>query len=146
MCSSDLYYRTDGLTKQSVPDGWHIPTVGDMNDLKSYLMKTYSLEKNIWKTIASNVLWYNSDIENSIGYNYRLNNITGFNLIPAGTFNSNGNFTGFYWAACFWGSTKDHSNDSRFCRIKLQYDSIDNYSIINYDRSYFGYNIRCIKD
>ena len=140
------YYGHFALQSDISPQGWRIPSLGDFNELKSFLINNYSEEENAWKTIASNVLWEESVIKNSIGYKQKKNNITGFNLYPAGYSNSNGNWNNQFKYANLWSSTKRNNSAhcSEYYRLSLVSDK--DFRTIAYDHAYFGYNIRCIKN
>ena len=71
------------------PNGWHIPSQSEFEQLVSYLNTNHLYPKDL----ASTSGWTSSSVVNSPGYNQTLNNSTDFNAYPAGfVFNSFSNF------------------------------------------------------
>ncbi len=120
------------------PEGWHVPSSNEFQDLKDHL---YPYEGNKLKE-SGNVHWldYNEDATNS----------TGFTALPGGSRNSNGYFYFINILSYWWTSTQDDGY-SHFTFILNNGEDL----IINVDNSGHtppygnyktGMSIRCIKD
>lgn len=85
------------------PAGWHIPAIGEWEQLTNYLesQRVYhagDISTNIAKSLASQENWLEDTVYTySIGNTSTNNNATGFSALPAGSYSDS---TGAY--ACFW--------------------------------------------
>lgn len=82
--------------KKFAPEGWRVPSVEDWEILKNYLISNghnydgSTSENKIAKAVASTTGWNNSNAEGAPGNNQSTNNSSGFNAIPIGSRNANG--------------------------------------------------------
>lgn len=123
-------FFTDNNRQGICPDGWRIPNVRDVIELREY--------------IASKQMGVSASLRTKMGWVYNGNDVFGFGLLPAGHsyFSSkrfdDGDGGGFYIA----GST-------RYCAeveiISDHYMDFATKLIPNYNFSIVGYPVRCIK-
>lgn len=100
------------------PNGWHVPSKVEFEELKKYCEKHYVVggnTENIGKSLAASEVWDVSTHKNTIGNNLRGNNTSGFSALPAGCFFSQllgyqnvGHSAGF-WSATPNGSDRAYS-------------------------------------
>jgi uncharacterized protein (TIGR02145 family) len=76
-----LYTYETGATGLLAPSGWHIPSIEEWNQLKSYLESTGG---DVGKALASKTGWASSPTPGTVGYDQAGNNRSGFNGLPAG--------------------------------------------------------------
>lgn len=97
-----LLYTWDAAMRIA-PDGWHLPTDDEWEELVNYCTGVYS-EKMVAKSLASNKEWKCTNIMDAIGNGLDANNGTGFSALPAGC-----NYQRSYYCVTyntfFWTST-----------------------------------------
>ena len=127
------------------PDGWHVPSSSEWQQLIEHLCSSPNYLSKGWsnaiaKGLASATQWSSSTVNNAVGANYSLNNITGFTAMPAGVYNGSA-VVDIYQTARFW-STSIHSTAGTTTYL-LSYDSpILNLSPFNPE---FGASVRCVR-
>ncbi len=131
------------------PDGWHIPTSQEWDDLYFYINTTSpnyrcnGISGNIGKALAFDNGWASDDTECHVGNNISTNNATGFNGLPSGwriaqspDFNLFVAIRAYFWSSSGSGDTATYRH--------LGFDNPSFYS--NADFQANGFSIRCIKD
>ena len=94
------------------PTGWHVPTIGELNALFSFVKNTSWLwcDSNRMcdaAALADSVGWDNSPYQCAPGYAGGSNNMSGFSARPAGMYNGVGSntYASLGRTAFFWSST-----------------------------------------
>lgn len=108
------------------PEGWHIATRADYEQLAQTVLKDGNALKK-------------EDLGRGNGIG---TNLYGFSALPAGLLGQYGEFSNLDFTAYFWTSTQKTQNHTM--SMYLNFDI--NYINIEYSRKYFGFCIRCIKD
>lgn len=121
------------------PDGWHVPSDAEWDELESYVKKNGDevMSGSVAKALAAQTGWWG---DGHIGYQSETNNSTGFSALPAGYYNGWYNDFGDY--ADFWSATQG-ADDNALCRY-LDYNGPSVYCC-NYNKS-LGLSVRCVKD
>jgi len=129
------------------PEGWHVATTADWNELSDYLETNMGVSDSIAQAIASKTDWSESQFLKSIGSldpetYMSVNNTSGFAALPSGIRADYGQFTsvGVY---CAWWVNAGTSGDDAFFR------SLNNYGATigqNQFNQSFGLSVRCVKD
>jgi uncharacterized protein (TIGR02145 family) len=127
-----LYNYYSVISGTLCPDGWHVPSRDDWQQLKDFLGDTISgggklKEEGIlhWKTPNSGAV-----------------NSTGFTALPAGIRYFEGTFTSVSFFTSFWSSNEADNNKAWY--LSLYYN--DAVASINKISKKDGFSIRCIKD
>ena len=121
------------------PDGWHIPSHSEWNQMEVELgMPEADTSNTGWRGTHGTKLksvtgWQNSG---------NGNNKSGMNVFPAGGFFSS-NFIGATGNASFWTSTEFSPSSSWGRAIKHQYSGVGSYYY--YFKTY-GFSCRCVMD
>ena len=137
-----------GITESRVnicPDGWHIPTQGEWEQMFSYvrLVPKYWCDNNsnnIAKALSSKYFWGVPWQSCTPGHTPEANNRTFFSIYPMGYYrNTYGDFGGRAW---FWTATPTASD--RAVRYGFGYDwaGMDAYG----ELKDHGFSLRCVKD
>ena len=108
----------NGYVKGICPNGWHLPTEKEINVLRTHTAEALSSD-NLWVTPFGN-------------------NSTGFNALPAGTFNyAADRFQGLHTEAMFMGDTQASAFHFGYfcCKITANVNIYNN-----------GASVRCVKD
>ena len=131
-----------GPVRGICPEGWHIPSQKEWNQLTNYVSSKYAFGGNpeyTGKALASKSSWHNSDTPNAVGHNASLNNVTGFSALPAGS------WCDYYLdnkeQATFWSSTP--APRGAYC-MHIGFDS--KKAELRTDGKDVGCSVRCIKD
>lgn len=120
------------------PEGWHIPTDDDWQELVDYLGG---------ETLAGGEMKSVGSIENNdglwAGSNESGTDEFGFSALPAGYRNQNGLYNGKDSSAYFWSSTEKGNNTAVY-----RYLNHDNSTVYRDDSGLkqAGYSIRCVRD
>ena len=109
--------------KQFAPEGWHVPSLAEVADLKGHLIEngynydgsTYDCacedwENKIGKSVASSTGWTNIEYTGNVGNDQSSNNYSGFNAKPLGyrygdIFSSIGDIAAFWGVGVAYGLT-----------------------------------------
>ena len=70
--------------KELAPEGWHVPTHEEWDNFHNLMISIYGAEYA--KAVSSQSGWIDYAIQNTPGTNPEMNNVSGFNLDPAGYF------------------------------------------------------------
>ena len=135
------------------PSGWHVPTDDDWAELRSYLiLNGYNFDNTttgnkVGKSLASTSNWAYWNITGTVGNTSTTNNKSGFNALPAGYRNDNGEFESFGNTTIFWCITDEpsliNSKYSEYYMLSYKNSTL----IYNLQASgYCGFSVRCIKD
>jgi uncharacterized protein (TIGR02145 family) len=125
----------DGSTTEGVrgiaPEGWHIPTKDEFQELIDYTNSIDRYRKvGDKKALASQFYWTTGSSGNEVGLNTHLNNGTGFSAVPAGR-KANGITNNSYlkYNAYIWTSSTDTRTESAsYDRSNTAYMFLISYS------------------
>ncbi len=129
------------------PDGWHLPSKREWEQLKNYLVSQSSYHCNfnneyLGKSLASTTGWNSSSTTCAVGNNPSSNNSTGFSAPPAGSFYDFGYpHVGNY--SFFWLTTQ-HQNPQQSYVFHVRYDSPN--ATTGYMEWKGGYSVRCVRN
>ena len=162
MHKRDIYDSPSGI-QGICPDGWHVPSVTEWDNLYSYLRTQPEYISgndsfNVAKSLSATWGWRTSiddttDCDtNTPGNNPSANNATGFSALPAGYAGYAG-FGGFGTVAVFWttGWTKDFWKTGSETSKDMDKDVF----FIRYNDAMLGrnralresnYSVRCVRD
>ena len=148
-CSYGRYYSWKAAINNSTPDvngniqgvcpdGWHLPTKAEWEQLISNAHENGRLEAG--KVLKDSVGWRNSD--------FKGNNARGFTAVPAGYMVSNAGRSFYRENAFFWSATE--FVDEKLCTncayfMVLAYNS-NGAAVSNNYSQVFEMSIRCLKD
>lgn len=124
------------------PNGWHIPTKAEWEQLRNYVASQYAFSgnpDNIGKPLASQSGWDEDSENNSVGHNRNLNNVTNFSATPAGVFCQNYVDIGTF--ANFWSCTAE---DDKTFVVQIGYNSPEAKLFSDFQDA--GRSVRCLKD
>ena len=103
-----------------------------------------SIEGNIDKcNTDTQIGWYKTTEEGSVGTNLRLNNSSGFNAIPEGLVNVGRGFQFLGYSAHFWTSTYNQQGNANSYRITNNSVNLNKtyYTVVNQ-----GLSVRFVRD
>jgi uncharacterized protein (TIGR02145 family) len=127
-----MQYTTDPSGKGICPQGWHIPSENEYDQLYDHLNNYLKGDGDVYSKlkISGGGFWDESgNIEPST-------NLSGFSALPAGFRNNDGSYHYIHWAAYFWSS-----KEKSVFRIK-QGDPYGQYP--DFDTE-IGASVRCVK-
>ncbi len=129
------------------PDGWHLPSKREWEQLKNYLVSQSSYHCNfnneyLGKSLASTTGWNSSSTTCAVGNNPSSNNSTGFSAPPAGSFYDFG-YPHFGNYSFFWLTTQ-HQNPQQSYVFHVRYDSPN--ATTGYMEWKGGYSVRCVRN
>lgn len=144
-----LYQHNAALN--AVPEGWHLPTREEWNQLKTYLISNgYSFDgiignDGIAKALAPHSGWNYSGIYGTIGNDDFINyqNITRFTALPGG-YRTPQNFIDEGYGANWWTATSHSSVVTAAYTKRIHAGVIDMRSDLVSKTT--GLSIRCVKD
>ena len=127
------------------PAGWNVPTDDEIKELEMYLgMSQVEADDADWrgtnegsKLAGMADLWNDGNLVNNPEFG-----TSGFNLLPGGYRNGNGNYYGMGYNGYFWSSTE--GNDYLACYRLLDYVTSEVSRYLNNSRG--GFSVRCIRD
>lgn len=132
------------------PSGWHLPSEGEWDNLKTYL-KTNGFAytgttEGIGKSMASTSGWMIRFSPGAVGFEQETNNSSGFSAPPAGKRmydGRNGVLSNKGQEAMFWASNTRSSDNLAASRgLHYTYD----YLWTGYSLWFSAFSIRCVKD
>jgi len=135
-------------TQGVCPDGWHIPSDAEWEQLKNYCANNTeyvcdTFIRSFANALASNIDWKASDRECSPGYDLTSNNATGFNALPAGSSYGSDGYEAIGSDACFWSA----SGCDGCTYAYYHYLSNTSFSFPrNTSDKDNAYSVRCVKD
>lgn len=153
-----LYNFTAVITGNLCPNGWHVPSDTEWQDLFIFLQNNgynytgindndndHTTFNQMTKSICSTTDWADSDIEGTPGStdypNYR--NRSGFSAKPAGMLSPIvGSTSNMHIMANWWTSTEYSETNAK--RVVIITD-MEGASFLNLDKT-FGLSVRCVKD
>ena len=135
------------------PDGWHIPSNTEWDNLINYLSSNSQywcngISSNIAKSLANNFGWDVDATVCNVGNDQLSNNSSGLTILPAGLVSGSSYiFMDIGWGAYFWSST-DAYPANEWSRYPLDYRIYSNYNSVDIydDLAYTGYSVRCLKN
>jgi uncharacterized protein (TIGR02145 family) len=143
---SQYGYLYDWSSARKVcPQGWHLPSDKEWVQLEQHIGRDRNNlcdtnTKNIAKSMCSTWGWKHSSSECAIGNNPSANNASGFDIVPAGLYNSG--YFGFGYYTNFWSSTELQNG--------FAYDhgfNCNNPNVTRYvDGKGSGFSVRCIRN
>lgn len=140
------------------PYGWHVPSSSEWEQLTDYLESQEKYRCNgsksyIAKSLASTEGWGDSEMCGpgamrstntcSVSNNPTTNNISGFSVLPAGSFYLDSYFT-FGNGAFFWSATEMSEGSAH--NIYLRHDVTVVYKDDGYNNKHGAFSVRCIRD
>lgn len=133
---------------QAVPDGWHLPSKAEWEQLSDFLKENgYSYDDNddtkIAKALAATTSWLTCDVDGTPGNDILSNNSSGFSGLPGGY--RNGQFSSFTMInkTGFWWSSSGTS-DSQPIIARLYYNN--SAFVIWQAPNGYSYSVRCVRD
>jgi uncharacterized protein (TIGR02145 family) len=134
-----LYRYETGATGKLAPEGWHIPSVDEWNQLKNYLDSTGG---QVGKALASVTCWDCSPTPGTVGNDQAGNNRSGFNGLPAGCYlYSHPRYLGF-GKNTYWTTSTKILVDPFLMSMHHTGSDLEQH----YDAEPMGLSVRCIKD
>jgi len=131
-CASQIGAKHKGIC----PNGWHIPSDADWNNLVHYIDGTNPAGRYLKATSG----WKYCGNDNS--YSYKCEDKYGFAALPGGNGHSDGSFDNVGYYSSWWSTTED--NASYAYRRRMDYNHED------VDRRYFDksrlFSVRCLQD
>ena len=109
------------------PQGWHIPTSTEWEQLIDYLGENAGIK------IRKSKNWVNGP---------RSSDKFNFNALPSGCCNNEGVGFDLNTWACWWSSSEEDESNAIAFNISIEFDEI---GIVDDDKG-FGLSVRCIKD
>lgn len=136
--NSEFWNGSDSVHQGICPDGWHMPSDAEWNQLELFLIKSSELtdSNNVALKIKSDTLW------NSNGNG---TNETGFAALPTGFRYREGLFDKIGRYGYFWTSNQCPSSCFQSARYKYLVYS-DNKIHSNYPSKKNGLPVRCVKN
>ncbi len=127
-----LYNYNSVASGMLCPDGWHVPSVAEWQQLREFLGDTIAGGGKLKE--EGTVHW---NIPNT-----GADNTTGFTALPSGIRYFEGTFNSASFFTAFWSSTE--SDESNVWYLSLYYN--DAVAAINKTSKKDGFSVRCIKD
>lgn len=128
-----LYNWYAGSDERNIcPEGWHIPTESEWNDLVNHLGGEYEAGGKLKEEGTSH--WESP--------NAGATNESGFTGLPGGIRVNDGSFEGMHQTGIYWSSTKAFSGYG--ASLELYYD--DSTGVVTDLSMFWGLSARCIKD
>jgi uncharacterized protein (TIGR02145 family) len=130
------------------PEGWHVATEKDWQDLQDYLITNgynydgTTSENKTAKSLASTIGWIVDPVVGNVGNDQASNNKSGFNALPAGARFFNGSFNASASEAFWWLTSETDAYNSAYLFI---YTS-NTLPGINSMSKRAGLSVRCVKD
>jgi uncharacterized protein (TIGR02145 family) len=136
------YVNTEGA-QGICPEGWHLPSDHEWKILEGTVDSQYPVGDPIWNNSSWRGFDAGSNLKSIYGWFDNGNgiNLYGFNLLPGGYRDYNGNFYSIVSFSYFWSST-EYNNDQAWPRI-LKYNRENIGRSYNYIKG--GYSVRCLK-
>ena len=134
------------------PNGWHMPSVGEWEQLHQYLRSQSRYwcggdSLSISKALASSdIFWDNNNNywQNPccVTNNPITNNASGFSAYPAaGSFDGYSPVTSHQYV-CYWAATLESNSHAYYERVDNQRSD----AFIHYKGKHLGYSVRCLRD
>ncbi len=138
------------------PNGWHVPSDAEWSQLEGCVSDQSRCvcgndNTKIAKSLASTSGWNYDSYFCNVGNNQTVNNVTGFNALPAGYCGFTLGSFDFIWhgfAAIYWSSTVDVMMSSSYGRYAFMISLSSNSAYVRQSRSSTsdGYSVRCLRD
>lgn len=134
------------------PDGWHLPSDDEWQELKDYLISngynydgTTTNNNKIGKALAAQTGWATYNRTGNVGNKPAFNNRSGFTALPGGYRNSSryGTFHSAGERGSWWSSTASSNGNAYYSN--LQYSS-ESFSTNSSAAKSNGLPCRCVKD
>jgi len=139
----------DTPNKEFAPEGWHVSSDAEWTTLEEYLIANgYNYDgtntgNKIAKSMASNTGWVSSTEPGAPGNDQSLNNSSGFNAVPEGNRNYDGQFGDEGIFAVFWSSTESSADNAWSRDLDHNTSYLGRYSN---DDNRFGFSVRFVRD
>ena len=157
MRDSDFSNSTPSGVQGVCPDGWHVPSNGEWNQLTTYVNNQYEYRCNgqantYAKALADSIGWnYNAGFADQYPCNIAsgegVNNGTGFSARAAGYCNG---FSYLYFGTDFfcWSTSQIPGQGTTFCsKFKLNYRSLSSeLGSLSMQGKTQGFSVRCLRD
>lgn len=130
------------------PEGWHLPSVLEWEQLVGYVMCQSSFwcdeePTSILKSLAAQTGWEESDVACSPGNDMSSNNLAGLSLIPAGDY-MYGSYSSFQFRADYWTCTEE-PYPTNYSYMRSGTAQIKTFAHLRCDQTN-GISVRCLKD
>ena len=130
------------------PDGWHVPSTAEWNQLFSYVASdsSYWCDDNperFVKALASQTGWNSYWYSCGVGNDSQSNNTTGFSAMPTGYRSSGEYYYDVSVCTHFWTSTKCY--DWAAYRVYFCYDWTGGVAM-NYNDNCYARSVRCLRN
>lgn len=138
------YLYNWAAAQEVCPEGWHLPTKEDFEELQAYCGEHYAVggdKEYIAKALASKNGWESSNDTYSPGNTPSSNNASGFSAVPAGYY-YDGSYGSFGDGAYLWSATP-YGSVSAY-ELSLGYGYKGTY--LNSYYRYLGFSVRCLRD
>ena len=133
-------------TENLCPEGWHVPTVSEWDELTNYLIdNNYGYDGggiDINKSLSSKTLWSVTDIEGGAGFESETNNASGFTALPASFMRGIVDTPG---SECYFWTSDEYDVDSPSAHkvAWTLWSTMVNQGTTAKER---GFSVRCLKD
>lgn len=120
-------------TDKLAPNGWHIPTQAEWDELVTYLGGTNTAGGKMKETGFTH--WGDPNLDAT--------NESGFTALPAGRMYPIGStYTHYSFAAWFWSTTSYSAGEAIYCGL----DHTNAVASRYHSQKIYGYSVRCVKD
>ena len=127
------------------PTGWHVPSDAEWTQLTDYVSSQSqfvcgSNSSYVAKALASRIGWCSNSSTCAVGNNQSTNNTTGFNILPAGSYEVM--YWNFTFSATFWSTTQNNGLAAYGRGLDHNNASLSRYG----DNKRVGSSVRCVRD
>ncbi len=121
-----MQYSTTAGTKGICPEGWHIPTLAELQKLDALVNKNSNTLKAVGQGTGAGVG----------------TNTSGFSALLAGYRSNTGNFSSLGGSTYFWSSTEFSSSNAYYMHLSSNNSNVGLYNI----NKAYGFSVRCVQD
>ncbi len=135
------YYYNYAAAKQICPEGWHLPTWAEWNDLEAWAISNYGCSGGAAQALAAPDTWAYSGTSCHPGYNpSTTNNLSEFKAYPCGCV-VNGMNNSFQLSVNFWVDAGDQGN-----WVYLNHNNANLQKSTSGGGNQHGMSVRCVRD
>ena len=134
------------------PQGWHLPSKVEFEELISYCAKRYCTGGKppyTGKVLAAKTGWRSYKDSYTVGNNQNTNNVSGFSALPAGQSCSRleqSEGSRFALNAFFWSVTPYDLKETEDTYYGLSLSYCDMYAGLCKAGTFLGFSVRCLRD
>lgn len=130
-------------TGKLAPEGWHVPTISEWEELEKQLSKFPDYSLIGVKALASPDSWLPTEKIGCAGNEPSLNNSSGFNAYASGTRSCfDGIFRGKGLWSSWWSATNYSSKYAWFINLGRE----NTYLMKSYDNKLYGFSVRSVRN